>query len=594
MFVLRWMRSVTRAFLGFLTIVPVVALVLTVLLDRGPAGEVRVSFFPMALRALDPFVWTCARNSLIFAVAVTATALAAGIILGWLLGRLRSWGRPVLRASTALLLAASPVVLALGLVGTWGMPHPWPWPFSAPGAADEGLSLETWRGVPLWVFWIWSTLPGAVAIVVLSIAAAVEWIEPEWEDAARLAGAGRFRTWRRLIWPLIRPAGARAAALVFPLALVEPGAPLILGLRRTLAFQIVEAARRPDPFPRIAVWSVMAGLIALAGRLLLRRWGGPPILDRLATGKAAGRGRPLARKAGIPIRLASLLTLAAAAVLGWLPVLGLFRLVLDRRPDVAASGDLATGPFAKLIRSVLEPPMPRLAANSVLLGLEIATGIVVLAWVVRPAPRGRPSRTIGSDLVRRLGMMPPLLQGVGILALPWLAGVVSSSLRTIPRFEGPAERLADLARELSPERNPWALLAMAVGLTVGLRFLRSWQWAAESESDGLRSGLDAAALTGASPVRARAVTSWRPARWIGRFLLVACFAATGLTPALLFTPWMDGRTIAPAIVILVDGPDGARLQAAALALTALAANLTALIAARLTSAWPRDGETERF
>ena len=98
-------------------------------------------------------------------------------------------------------------------------------------------------------------------------------------------------------------------------------------------------------------------------------------------------------------------------------------------------------------------------------------------------------------------MMPPLLQGVGILSLPWLAGLVSASLRTIPRFEGLADRLADVARELSPERNPWILLVSAVGLTVGLRFLQSWRWAAESESDELRSGLDAGLAGGCLAVR---------------------------------------------------------------------------------------------
>ncbi len=593
MFVLRGMRSVTRGLLGFLTVVPVVALVLTVLLDRGPAGEVRGSLFPMALLALDPFVWTCARNSVIFAVVVTATALVAGVGLGWLMARLRFWGRPAPRASAASLLAASPVLLALGLVGIWGAPHPWPWPISARGAGDEGVSLEAWRGVPLWLFWIWSTLPAAVAMVMLSIAPAVERIEPAWEDASRLAGAGRFRTWRSLIWPLIRPVAARAAALIFPLALVEPGAALILGLRRTLAFQIVETLRRPDPFPRIAVLSVMAGLMALAGRLLLRGWGGPPILGRSAIGSAAGSDRPLARRTGMPMVLASTLALAGAAVLGWLPVLGLFRLLLYPRPSPGAPDDVATRSFTELIRQVFEPPMPQLAANSLFLGLAVASGIVILARLVRPIRRARSSRTVGSKLVQRLALMPPLLQGVGILALPWLAGLVSSSLRTIHRFEGLADRLADLARELSPERNPWILLVSAVGLTIGLRFLQSWQWAAASEEDELRSGLDAALLAGVSPVRARIVASWRPARGIGRFLLATCFAATCLTPALLFTPWMDGRTIAPGIVILADGPEDARLQAAALALIALAANVAALIAARLTSAWPRDGETDR-
>ena len=40
--------------------------------DRGPDGEPRFSLFPIALLAFDPFAWTCARNSLIFATALAS------------------------------------------------------------------------------------------------------------------------------------------------------------------------------------------------------------------------------------------------------------------------------------------------------------------------------------------------------------------------------------------------------------------------------------------------------------------------------------------------------------------------------------------
>jgi hypothetical protein len=136
-------------------------------------------------------------------------------------------------------------------------------------------------------------------------------------------------------------------------------------------------------------------------------------------------------------------------------------------------------------------------------------------------------------------------------------------------------------------------LVYAVGLAIGMGLLQTWRRSADWESDSLRTGFEAALMAGASSPRARIVAAWQPARWLGRFLFAAGFAATCLTPALLFTPWMDGRTAAPGILILADGPDDARLQAAALGLAVLAVNLAALIAARLTSAWPHDGEVNR-
>ncbi len=446
----------------------------------------------------------------------------------------------------------------------------------------------------MWLLWIWSSLPGAVALVMLATASAVERLEPAWEDAARLTGAGSIPIWRTLIWPLIRPTAARAAALVFPLVLLEPGAALILGLRRTLAFQIVEAARRADPFPRMAVWAVLAGLLAVSGRVLIRRWGGPSVLDRSTIAISFGRDRRPARGPAHSVRSICTTALAGTAALGWLPVLGLLRLVLDSGSSSETTSVTLALSLRELSARLVEPPLPQLVGNTLSLCVFVATGILILAWLVRPGPHAHSSRTIGSRVVRPISQMPPLLQGVGILALPGLAGLASSSLRSIPRCESLAARLADLSVELNTDRNPWGLLVCAVGLTVGMRLLQSWQRAAESESAAVRSGFEFALLAGSSPARAAMVATWRPGRWFGRLLLVSGFAATCLTPALFFTPWIDGRTIAPGILILADGPDPARRQAAVLGLMVLAVNLTALIAARLTAASPGDGELDRL
>ena len=62
MMVLRWLRSLARFALGISLLLPVIALPLSVWLDRGPAGEARISphFFPLVLWLFDDFAWTCA------------------------------------------------------------------------------------------------------------------------------------------------------------------------------------------------------------------------------------------------------------------------------------------------------------------------------------------------------------------------------------------------------------------------------------------------------------------------------------------------------------------------------------------------------
>src|SRR5579883_1305216 len=174
----RWQRAAARGAVGMLAVLPAIALVLAVLVDRGPDGEPRVSLFPAALLAWDPYAWTCARNSLIFAGSLTALSLVGGVGLGGALSGRRFPGSAALRVAVMSMLAASPACLALGLLGMWGGMQPWPGPESMRVAASGSLGLESWGGWPTWLLWIWASGPGAVALVALATASAWERIPP--------------------------------------------------------------------------------------------------------------------------------------------------------------------------------------------------------------------------------------------------------------------------------------------------------------------------------------------------------------------------------------------------------------------------------
>jgi hypothetical protein len=220
-----------------------------------------------------------------------------------------------------------------------------------------------------------------------------------------------------------------------------------------------------------------------------------------------------------------------------------------------------------------------------MLGLEVAAGILVLAWLAQADGPSGSSPFIRSRNVANIAVVPPLLQGIGILAVPWLGVLGSEWLSGVPGREGLAAQAGSLAAQLVPGRNPWILLAYSTGLAVGLPVLAACWGTCQPARAEILSGVDAAILAGARRARARRLATPQKARRdSGRFVLVAGLAATNLTPALLFTPWMDGRTLAPAIVIWASGPDDARLAAAGLALVAVAVNLAALGAARLSSA----------
>jgi ABC-type Fe3+ transport system permease subunit len=581
----RWLRALAKGFLRLILLVPVVAILLAVLVDRGPSGTPRLSLFPLALVALDPFAWTCLRNSLIFATISSFAALILGVGLGWIVARRRFWGRTALYGAVAALSAAAPAFLALGVLGLLGPPYGWPWPFST---GSQGASLESWRGLTLWVVWFWTSLPGGVALVMLTTVSSVERLSASWEDAARLAGAGPFRAWRDVSWPLVRPFAARAAALVFSLALVEPGAPLVLGLRRTIAFQIVDSATRPDPFPRLAIWAVMAGLIAWTGWILIRRWGGAGILSNRGNDSVkAGASRPI-RRTSFFRAVGSSFLLGSWVILGWLPMLGLVRLATG---DAWNSGPAVAGAIRGLpvlLRHLGEPPLPQFAFNSLLLGLEVVLVLMVLAWLVGTEAHSSSVRTGWMRWEQLLTLMPPLVQGVGVLSLSWLAGLAAGLSVDRESWRQIAIACEKFSQFTNVDRNPWILLIGSVGLALVGAVLKSGHRTFDLELSHSKAAFDAARLAGASKLRARALSIPRQRRrWLGLFILIWALGATNLSPALLFTPWTDGRTVTPGVLVLADGPGEARAQAAALALCVVAVNLAALAVARLTSALPR-------
>jgi len=591
---LRGFRAISRALLRFVLVAPLVALFLSVLVDRGSDGDVRLSRFPLALLAVDPLVPTCARNSIVFAVALSLSSLGLGITMGWVLGRRSFWGRPLWRGAVLGLLGASPAILALGLIGMLGPAHPWPWPFSSAGPTVRGVSLESWTGLGLWLVWLWSSLPAATALVAAATTSAVERLEPSWEDAARLAGAGPFRSWRTVSWPLIRPSAAWAAALVFALGLVEPGAPLILGLRRTLAFQIVEAASRPAPFPGISAWCLLTGLIALAGVVALRRLSGARIPTKSTSGEISPRAHPLPRPAPLPRAVVSIAILTAWCLIAWLPVLGLVGLALGAGDRQSGSGGGSAGVFGVLASRMGAPPVRRLAVNSAVVGLEVAGAILVLFWLAGSGRRAR-GGAASTDRNRSplpIVFAPPLIVGVGVLAIPWIAEAAAGWLSHSGPGAGLAHSLAIFAGWLAPSGNPSLFLPVSVAWVLGPVLFVCWRSAQPSPRRS-SAAIDAARLVGASRLRAL----WLSAPgfivvWFGRFALAWSLAATNLTPALLASPGTDGPTVAPGVLILADGHPNARSLAAGLALGILALDVAALTVAWACGALPRSGDCE--
>ena len=527
MWLFRWLQTLARWLLYFVQFAPAVALLVAILVDEGPSGEARASphFFALVLWLFDDFAWTCARNSVGFATLVSVASLVLGLGLRCALARLGLWGQRVFGAAVLVFVTVSPAFLALGLTGLIGEPQRWPWPISAVNAGGGGASLETWSGVSLWLTWIWSTLPAGAALVALATESSFRRLDPTWNEAARLAGARPSRIVRELLWPIVRPAAARATGLVFLLALVEPGAPLILGLRRTLAFQIASAASQPSPFPRTAVWALLTGVLGLGGWLAIRWKGGPPILVERDGCTPPGDAGRQSRRASWARSIIAAAPVGAWVIIAWLPIFGLIPVAIgagQRASAVVAANDRFSSPIARFG----DPAVVQVWLDSAWFGLAVAVGTLLLAWVAGLDSRPR-FRTMWWRWLRPITLLPPLVLGAGILALPWLLELASRFL-----FERGHSRAAivvgDLSVAIDPREHSWTLMACGVALVLLPRLKRNGRPAGTPRPEVAHSdsGYLAAVLCGANRWQAWQLNQpLRPGRLLGRFALVWALAA---------------------------------------------------------------------
>ncbi|HKM54188.1 MAG TPA: hypothetical protein VJY33_12330, partial [Isosphaeraceae bacterium] len=462
-------------------------------------------------------------------------------------------------------------------------PAPWKrfWAlFAAPGAAPLD-----WP----WVLWIWAALIQGVALVVVSTRAALDRLDPDLEDAGQLAGAAPLRIWWALLWPMLRPALAATGGLIFVMNLADPGAPLVLGLRRTVAFQIVTSAMRIDPFPRIAAAGLIVLVFALAGGAFARwparaKKSAEPEHDPAAGRSPRGDERRRRRKRDdVGARaLAWSLLLFVWLILAWLPVAGLLRMSLQSGSRGDSRGEQASPSGTSVLHLLFSDPTGRLLTHSAFLGVSVFVIVALLArWPARlpPGPRfpsgeRRERKRSGRELL--IWSVPPLVVGVGMLALLRVAELAGGLLVASLGWRGAGASVARLALELQPSRTPGLLLVAGVCLAVLPRRIMNRHEAAGSEEACARR-IEQAVLSGAGYRRATRLAlcgAWAiPAPTA---VLWATLAATSITPAVLLAPSFASLPVVPGVVVLADQPESGRARASLLALLTIGAQLSVL------------------
>jgi iron(III) transport system permease protein len=219
------------------------------------------------------------KNSIIIAVASVAASLAIGVPLAFLLTRFDFPGRTVLRAAALLPAALPPLVGVISFLFLYG---------------DTGVITRVvqialrLKDVP----WHLNGIGAIIFIhaytmyvyVYLFVSAGLERYEASLDEAAIGLGAGTLRRLIRVTLPLLTPAIAGSALLVFMSALGSFSAPYVFGGGvRVLSTQILNS-KLNDAIGLAYVETTVLAISAVAG-LLLFRW-----LEGKRAYVAAGKG----------------------------------------------------------------------------------------------------------------------------------------------------------------------------------------------------------------------------------------------------------------------------------------------------------------
>jgi iron(III) transport system permease protein len=219
------------------------------------------------------------KNSIIIAVASVAASLAIGVPLAFLLTRFDFPGRTVLRAAALLPAALPPLVGVISFLFLYG---------------DTGVITRLvqialrLKDVP----WHLNGIGAIIFIhaytmyvyVYLFVSAGLERYEASLDEAAIGLGAGTIRRLTRVTLPLLTPAIAGSALLVFMSALGSFSAPYVFGGGvRVLSTQILNS-KLNDAIGLAYVETTVLAISAVAG-LLLFRW-----LEGKRAYVAAGKG----------------------------------------------------------------------------------------------------------------------------------------------------------------------------------------------------------------------------------------------------------------------------------------------------------------
>lgn len=364
----------------------------------------------------SPGLGTAVKNTFLLAVAVTVLAVPLGTLLALALRRPDLPGRAFWRVAILL-----PVLVPDFVLG-----YSWLRAYGRAGFTDDLLGVH-WSGVQgpvgVTVVVVVNAVPLVYLITAVGLAARAE---PAMERAARVSGAGALSVLRTITLPLLAPAMATAAVLVFVLTLGTFAIPQVMGSPAgfsTITTRIYSnLARSSDPlaFTEAVTLALLLVVIAVlvvapADSLL-----GPRLrVTRAATAdptSLAGNNKASGRWAATGIGCYSLLAVG-------LPLLALMATAVTQAVGLPPTPENWT--IANFL-SVINARNGEALSRSVLLAAIAASVLVLLGGLVAALERGRSGRSVAT-LVTLTLVLPGSTLALGMLIAygHWLGGTLA-------------------------------------------------------------------------------------------------------------------------------------------------------------------------
>ena len=264
----------------------------------GADGGVSLAAFVERLAARDIWQLSCLSggracgvfwNSLSLAVVVGLLTTFLGLAFALLAHRTAFPAKRLLNGLAVLPVITPPFVIGLGIILLFGRSG------LVTSAVADLFGIRPGR----WVYGFYGlTLAQVLAftpIAYLVLAGVVQGVSPSMEEAAQTLRASRWRTFRTVTWPLLRPGLANAFLIGFVESLADFGNPLVIGgnfdvLSTDIFFAVVGSQNDPG---RAAALAVVLLILTLGAFVVQQRW-----LGRKSYTTMSGKG-----DSGLPAQL---------------------------------------------------------------------------------------------------------------------------------------------------------------------------------------------------------------------------------------------------------------------------------------------------